>query len=209
MPIVTSLITPAQHSESDSGQVLTLMSTQKSPPRTPLSTTPSSPVSRPLQIGATQQSSSEAPSQKPDSQSRVKRLSSAVEKTVDKLSRSVSGSSTAQHSPSSSPARRVFSINRKPRASQQGSEASDAGKRRFPQEYLHRDLSESGSSSSPVSKTKLSNEDSPFIRPPSPPLRPPLQSSFRGDSTVRSLYHVEPLYIDLTLSSRCALGHRP
>jgi sterol 3beta-glucosyltransferase len=51
----------------------------------------------------------------PDSlqgQSRAKRLSTAVEKTVDKLSRSVGGKSAL--SPSSSPStRRLFSLSRK------------------------------------------------------------------------------------------------
>ena len=82
------------------------------------------------------------------SQSRVQRLSTAVEKTVDKLSRSVSVSS----SPS-----RVFSINRKLFDSTQATSCSRAAQ---------------------------SNEDSPFIRPASPPLRPKL-GSFGGDGSVR------------------------
>lgn len=79
------------------------------------------------------------------SQSRVQRLSSVVEKTVDKLSRSVSVTSS---SPS-----RVFSINRK-------SNQATSHPRATP-----------------------SNEDSPFIRPASPPLRPDL-GSFAGDGSV-------------------------
>ena len=98
----------------------------------------------------TDQESTNAPRSQKDnilsqSQSRVKRLSSAVEKTVDKLSRSVSITSS---SPS-----RVFSINRK---------------------------SNQAASSS---KAAPSNEDSPFIRPASPPLRPKL-GSFGGDGSV-------------------------
>ena len=77
------------------------------------------------------------------SQSRVQRLSSAVEKTVDKLSRSVSVTSS---SPS-----RVFSINRK--------------------------------SNQATLCSRGTNEDSPFIRPASPPLRPKL-GSFGGDGSV-------------------------
>ena len=79
------------------------------------------------------------------SQSRVQRLSSAVEKTVDKLSRSVSVTSS---SPS-----RVFSINRKSNHATSCSRATPSG------------------------------EDSPFIRPASPPLRPKL-GSFGGDGSV-------------------------
>ena len=96
----------------------------------------------------TGQESTNAPRSQKDngmsqSQSRVQRLSSAVEKTVDKLSRSVSVTSS---SPS-----RVFSINRK--------------------------------SNQATSRNTFSNEDSPFIRPASPPLRPSL-GSFGGDGSV-------------------------
>ncbi len=48
------------------------------------------------------------------SSSRVKRLSSAMEKTVDKLGRSISGKSSA--SPSAGGHRRLFSISRKGKA---------------------------------------------------------------------------------------------
>ena len=101
-------------------------------------------------MAETSQESTNAPRSQKDngmsqSQSRVQRLSSAVEKTVDKLSRSVSVTSS---SPS-----RVFSINRK---------SNQATSR---------------------SRTTPSNEDSPFIRPASPPLRPNL-GSFGGDGSV-------------------------
>lgn len=96
----------------------------------------------------TDQQSTNAPRSQKDvmsqSQSRVQRLSSAVEKTVDKLSRSVSVTS----SPS-----RVFSINRK------------------------------SNQATSCSRATPSNEDSPFIRPESPPLRPKL-GSFGGDGSV-------------------------
>jgi sterol 3beta-glucosyltransferase len=100
----------------------------------------------------TGQESTNAPRSQKDngmsqSQSRVQRLSSAVEKTVDKLSRSVQVS-VASSSPS-----RVFSINR---------ESNQATSR---------------------SRATPSNEDSPFIRPASPPLRPDL-GSFAGDGSV-------------------------
>lgn len=78
------------------------------------------------------------------SQSRVQRLSSAVEKTVDKLSRSVSVSPS-----------RVFGLNRKSIESNHATSYSRAA----------------------------SNEDSPFIRPASPPLRPK-SGSVGGDGSV-------------------------
>ena len=81
------------------------------------------------------------------SHSRVQRFSSVVEKTVDKLSRSVNVTS----SPS-----RVFNFNRKLFDSNQAASSSRAA----PQ-----------------------NEDSPFIRPASPPLRPKLDW-FGGDGSV-------------------------
>ena len=61
-----------------------------------------------------------SPLRRESSQSRVKRLSIAVEKTVDKLSRSVSGSSSASSAasqPTSPGKRRVFSKSRRSRTS--------------------------------------------------------------------------------------------
>ncbi|CAA7259988.1 unnamed protein product [Cyclocybe aegerita] len=112
------------------------------------------------------------------SQSRVKRLSSAVEKTVDRLSRSVSGSSTSP-TPSSVPSpRRVFSITRKSRTSQLASDPE-----------VSPSISDStltATQSPQPSAVNSPNEDSPFIRPPSPPIRPSLLASFRGDGSMRA-----------------------
>lgn len=107
------------------------------------------------------------------SQSPVQRLSSALEKTVDKLSRSVSVTS--------SPAR-VFSISRKACDSNQDT----SGLRAAP-----------------------SSEDSPFIRPASPPLRPKLER-FRGDGSVRYYSPTRLNYmLIINYSSRCELVLRP
>lgn len=56
-----------------------------------------------------------------DSPSRVKRISNAVEKTVDKLSKSISGTIPRSQSPPQSPGhRRIFSLSRKNKDSDNG-----------------------------------------------------------------------------------------
>lgn len=111
----------------------------------------SKPFLRPRIMTDTDKESTNMPRNQKDnvmsqSQSRVRRLSSVVEKTVDKLSRSVSSSPS-----------RVFSINRKLFDHNQATSRS---------------------------KATPSNEDSPFIRPASPPLRPKLDP-LGSDGSVR------------------------
>ncbi|KAH9486672.1 Sterol 3-beta-glucosyltransferase [Psilocybe cubensis] len=143
------------------------MAPQIPPPQTP---TPIASDSSTVRPHPTVQQPAEASEPRPpkESHSRVKRLSSVVEKTVDKLSRSVSANSSTYNSPSSS-SKRMFSISRKSRTLRQPSSDADS------------------TSSSSASKPKhIPNEDSPFIRPPSPPLRPSLTDSFRGDGSMRA-----------------------
>jgi len=126
------------------------------------------------------------------SQSRVKRLSNVVEKTVDKLSRSVSGGSGTSPSPSSPSSKRVFSISRRSRPSQLSADSESAAEAKSP-------LPGSPVSEPirvlPTSKrpSVLSNmNESPFIRPPSPPLHSSLVDSLRGDRSVHMFFQVIP-----------------
>lgn len=114
-------------------------------------------------------------------QSRVKRLSTAVEKTVDRLSRSVGGTvSPPSSTPTSPTTRRVFSLSRKNRI-----------ERDSPGMLSTSVAIPSTSESMPIITKSQSNnatvshaEDSPFIRPPSPPIRPLLSQSLGGDGSV-------------------------
>ena len=119
------------------------------------------------------------------SQSRVKRLSNAVEKTVDKLSRSVSGGSGTPPSPSSPSSRRVFSISRRSRPSQLSADLESAAEaKNLPP--LGSPVSEPiRVSPAPKRPSALSNmNESPFIRPASPPLRPSLVDALQGARSV-------------------------
>ncbi|KAK7064572.1 sterol 3-beta-glucosyltransferase [Favolaschia claudopus] len=125
------------------------------------------------------------------SRSRVKRLSNTMEKTVNKLGRSLSGkaSSSSPGSPSpvkstgspSSRHKRLFSLSRK-------------GKERAEDDMLSPPSSASTPSasrpSSPMRVPHASDapDDSPFITPPSPTLAPsrPSLSAFRGDGSMRA-----------------------
>lgn len=118
----------------------------------------------------------------------VKRLSNVVEKTVDKLSRSVSGASPPTSTPTSPSTIRVFSLSRKNRT-----ERDAAGMLNSPIVLNIFDISVVISSTSEpkpiISKSQSNNvtsshtEDSPFIRPPSP-IQPSLRQSIRGDGSV-------------------------
>ncbi|KAF5377187.1 hypothetical protein D9615_006328 [Tricholomella constricta] len=144
--------------------------------------------------------------------SRVKRLSAAVEKsvekTVDKLSRSINGISgrTSPTTPPPSGHRRLFSLSRKGKPRDISGDADDS---RSPASNMTPSASRStspkpASSSIPTTAnreefplfaspklikpsipTVTPNDDSPFITPPSPPLRPAL-SPFRGDGSMRA-----------------------
>lgn len=82
-------------------------------------TPPSNPDSPPpIDAQAAADKIQETKSQKDVAQSAVWRLSNVVEKTVDRLSKSVSGTSPSPTSPTSSQAKRVFSLSRKNRAQQ-------------------------------------------------------------------------------------------
>jgi hypothetical protein len=120
------------------------------------------------------------------SQSRVKRLSNVVEKTVDKLSRSVSGGSGTIPSPSSPSSRRVFSISRRSRPSQLSADSESATEAKTPPPGSPEPIRVVPASNRP---SVLSNmNESPFIRPPSPPLRPSLVDSLQGDQSVHMLF---------------------
>ncbi|KAK0506029.1 hypothetical protein EDD18DRAFT_14835 [Armillaria luteobubalina] len=111
------------------------------------------------------------------SSSRVKRFSSAMEKTVDKLGRSISGKSSG--SPSAGGHRRLFSMSRKGKATDRSDGIPTPSSTTTP------------STSRPTSPRKLARptppiqDDSPFITPPSPRLSPtrPSLASFRGDGS--------------------------
>ncbi|KAG5648261.1 hypothetical protein DXG03_006219 [Asterophora parasitica] len=145
--------------------------------------------------------------------SRVKRLSAAVEKsvekTVDKLSRSINGMGARTSPPTPPPGsghRRLFSLTRKGKHKDNPGEAENSFS---PVSNLTSSASRStsprpASSSTPTAtnrdefpffaspkpkkaslSTTMPNDDSPFITPPSPPPRPPL-SPFRGDGSMRA-----------------------
>jgi len=124
------------------------------------------------------------------SQSRVKRLSNAVEKTVDKLSRSVSGGSGTLPSPSSPSSRRVFSISRRSRPSQLSADLESAAETKNPPPLgspVSEPIRVSPASKRPSALSSMN--ESPFIRPPSPPLRPSLIDSLQGDRSVNMLFN--------------------
>lgn len=138
---------------------------------------------------------SESPS-KSQGQSRVARLSSTIEKTVDKLSKSVGGKS-GNSTPSSPSHRRVFSLSKKSRhipgdesAARQSPDedptltTSSVGTTSTP--HQNRSLVVMKSSDKAISMTTAPTDESPFISPPSPPLRPS-PTPFRGDGSVRHL----------------------
>ncbi|TFK30745.1 hypothetical protein FA15DRAFT_662784 [Coprinopsis marcescibilis] len=115
-------------------------------------------------------------------QSRVKRLSSAVEKTVDKLSRSVGSKSTPSSPPPATGHRRVFSLTRKPQNLAAEGESPSISPARSDIPRPQSGLAASKPSSMPPTAT----DDSPFITPPSPPLRPTTLEQFRGDGSMRA-----------------------
>ncbi|GLB36497.1 hypothetical protein LshimejAT787_0307850 [Lyophyllum shimeji] len=143
--------------------------------------------------------------------SRVKRLSAAVEKsvekTVDKLSRSINGMSgrTSPTTPPPSGHRRLFSLSRKGKAKDAAGDTDDTLSASNMTPSASRSTSPKRESSStptvthreefpffaspkpvkPLSPPAVPNDDSPFIKPPSPPPRPPL-SPFRGDGSMRA-----------------------
>ncbi|EEB91498.1 hypothetical protein MPER_10133 [Moniliophthora perniciosa FA553] len=103
--------------------------------------------------------------------SRVKRLSSAVEK----LGRSLSGKAPSTSPPSGAGHRRLFSINRKGKGkAEDGLSASTPS--------ISRPRSPMGS------QPRKSQDDSPFITPPSPtlPASRPSLSAFRGGGSMRA-----------------------
>ncbi|KAJ7770865.1 glycosyltransferase family 1 protein [Mycena maculata] len=121
--------------------------------------------------------------------SRVKRLSNTMEKTVNKLGRSISGKATltppgSPSKPATSPSsrhKRMFSLNRKGK-----------GKERAESDDVLSSAS-TPSASRPSSPMKVpqvpeSADDSPFITPPSPTLAPsrPALSSFMGGGSMRA-----------------------
>ncbi|KAG6866023.1 hypothetical protein C0991_009432 [Blastosporella zonata] len=168
--------------------------------------------SSPEALGFVPEAQSQSPQNDvPSTPSRVKRLSAAVEKsvekTVDKLSRSITSRSgrTSPTTPPPTGHRRLFSITRKGKPKDNSGEPEDS---QSPVSSLTPSASRStspklaGASSSGVtpregfpffssSKPSLqagtSNDDSPFIIPPdpTPPIRPPL-SPFRGDGSMRA-----------------------
>ncbi|KAF8746324.1 hypothetical protein AX14_000107 [Amanita brunnescens Koide BX004] len=104
----------------------------------------------------------------------VKRLSGAVEKTVDRLSKSVSGITHPISIPS--PSRRMFSISYRNKQSV------------APQENEEQQASEDATTSDSTGRRRSharegAHDDSPFISP-SPPLRPSL-IPFRGNLSMR------------------------
>ncbi|KAG6891077.1 hypothetical protein C0995_014166 [Termitomyces sp. Mi166 len=160
-----------------------------------------------------------SPKQVPSTPSRVKRLSAAVEKSVDRLSRSITARSGPTSPPTPPPAgrRRLFSLSRKGKPKDNSADPEGAP---FSTNVLPDSLSlvstltpsvsrstlpKSASASTsgvtpregfpffttpvpvkPATKSGTSNDDSPFITPPSPPpTRPPL-SPFRGDGSMRA-----------------------
>ncbi|KAF9270570.1 hypothetical protein L218DRAFT_952672 [Marasmius fiardii PR-910] len=100
-------------------------------------------------------------------ENRVKRLSSAVEK----LGRSLSAKTSSRSSPPTSPPRRIFSLNRKDKGKQKSEETLSA--------------SAPSMSSRNISEIPSTTDDSPFITPPSPTLRPSI-SPFRGAGSMRA-----------------------
>ncbi|KAF9015467.1 hypothetical protein BDQ17DRAFT_1386196 [Cyathus striatus] len=131
------------------------------------------------------------------SDSRIKRLSNVV---VDRLSRSVSGKSTSPGLPAL-PRSRMFSLTRRTRARPSQSDNEDGtyfhfrilrifillhSPDRTPTSPPSGTPVDSAMIKSNISKsTILPADDSPFIVPPSPPLRPSL-SPFRGDGSMRA-----------------------
>ena len=121
---------------------------------------------------------------------RARRLSSAVEKTVDKLSRSIS----AKSRPPPPAHRRIFSLNKssdRPKQSESNTGVSyDFFKLIFGSLATQASSSATPNASQLLSLQALSsaptvtpNDDCPFVRPPSPPFRPSL-TSFRGEGSV-------------------------
>lgn len=155
-------------------------------------------LNRPLMTSHDPPVPDHAPKDLSSSQSRVKRLSNVVEKTVDKLSRSVSGGSGTIPSPSSPSSRRVFSISRRSRPSQLSADSESAieAKNPPPGSPVSDPIRVS-----PTSKRRsaLSNmNESPFIQPPSPPLRPSLVDSLKGDQSVRFFFFFSKSFLPLT-----------
>jgi sterol 3beta-glucosyltransferase len=156
------------------------------------------------------------------------RVMRVVEKTVDKLGRSISGKAAQKSAPQCHFGhRRVFSLSRKNRQKQTSDDIPDgrsilqdlcdvyqtsfvSGDADAYSESSLRTPTRSTSPQSSLSPT-AQNDESPFIRPPSPPpppSRPSLQS-FRGNGSVRlQLTSILRCYLELLLLNRCVLEHR-
>ncbi|KAJ6626839.1 hypothetical protein B0H10DRAFT_1996784 [Mycena sp. CBHHK59/15] len=143
----------------------------------------------PITLSMAEPKDADSPSR---SSSRVKRLSNSMEKTVNKLGRSISGkatppSPTKPGAPSSPRHMRMFSINRKGKGKERADSNTD--------DMLSPPSSASTPSASrPSSPMKIphssppDDSDSPFITPPSPTLAPsrPSMGSFRGGGSMRA-----------------------
>ncbi|CAK5280074.1 unnamed protein product [Mycena citricolor] len=134
--------------------------------------------------------------------SKAKRLSNSMEKTVNKLGRSLSARTPPSGSPSkgasgtssqtTSPKhRRIFSLSRKagPGSGRKGKEREED-----PNDSYSSSAASTPSASQPASPRGAPdqlNDDSPFITPPSPSLKPTrptfnLNDSFRGGGSMRA-----------------------
>ncbi|KAF8898480.1 hypothetical protein BD779DRAFT_1484170 [Infundibulicybe gibba] len=116
---------------------------------------------------------------------RVKRLSAAVEKTVDKLNKSI----TNLKSPVTPPPtghKRMFSLSRKGKGRVQPGDSGDMSPQSVTKTPLASRPSSPALAQPQPSRPSASQDDSPFISPPSPPptSRPTL-IPFRGDGSVR------------------------
>ncbi|KNZ79620.1 Sterol 3-beta-glucosyltransferase [Termitomyces sp. J132] len=144
--------------------------------------------------------------------SRVKRLSAAVEKSVDKLSRSITTRSgrTSPTTPPPAGSRRLFSLSRKGRTKENSGDVEGAQMPLFDPSSPVSNLTPSASRSTlskstsgvtpregfpffsapipikPALQSEPSNVDSPFITPPSPPPIRPALNPFRGNGSMRA-----------------------
>jgi len=121
---------------------------------------------------------------------RARDLSSAVEKTIEKLSRSVS----AKSRPSPPAHRRISSLNKSSDRPQQSE--SNTGVFHDCVQPISSSVATQASSSATLNASQLlslqvlssaptvtPNDDCPFVRPPSPPFRPS-STSFWGEGSV-------------------------
>ncbi|KAF7367251.1 Sterol 3-beta-glucosyltransferase [Mycena sanguinolenta] len=150
---------------------------------------PLPPSSSVVTVDTSPESLGLAESKDGEPRSRVKRLSNTMEKTVNKLGRSLSGKSSS--SPPGSPGKsgthhkRVFSLTRRGKGKERAEDSSGNDKLSPPS------APSTPNASRPSSPMKIpqpadTTDDSPFITPPSPTLPPtrPSLSEFRGGSTL-------------------------